>query len=1373
MNLNTPGISVFIQEPNLEPNMLALNAIPVLEGNEKTDGFHLMWDPFVNGHLPLTGYSIWRRKKSGNDNRPVCRLINGTTLDSLHNNFFLFLTGSNDAFQKITFRPMHPSYPDWPFPSSTSSDVLVNKPAMFAYDVFFASPVFNVDILTTLLHQTSAFIFAIAYSNQRVVRSKFLVNVTTLAVTFEEAVDKVTIYVPGVAGSIRVCYTDPDYGKAENWQLIRKDLSLPFAGFSPGVGTVQEELDLFKSRLNSDLEPGFGNFENISALVKKVFGFVKQRLLPATSALEFMRSDNGSGSHLTKLNAAPFAMLQSLSVYHDWRMGLGFGYLDQNQLEENVVYDYKITANFHKNSLETIYDFHTVPINTRVGPLFALAGIYFYVNPGTVIAGFPSTAAITSGSFVKGIRVMTRIHIYFPEAVSHFALYCLKDSGATLSIPAEGITLQVTERIEVKLGTPRDNILILGNFIFTGIAYPSLGVGANPLEIIEVAGYSFNHIYKNTDRLPPPAVLKAENNQSQWVPSLKKAPEALGFILSWQHPQSDADSINPDLWPPDCPEPPPPGYLGYYKLEYRDDSLSPQDPWHLYDEKTTDDPTGILLPGDDYSAPSIPVNFGADLLQIFPVNKIAGGTFTTYQRFKHYLENREGQLIAIPGDNYKYRIWSVDLTGRTSISATESNVERLEKRQPPPTPAGLVDSLISPHPDPGYILPDFRTDLRPTHVYARVLQASGTVLTQQERDLLGDRDHITVLTWTWGEEERSLDHYVKEFRVYLRTREHGIINADFTGTAAGIDTDWNISVNLSAPVAVNEFAGHYAILQKNYFRIVSHDAGSAVTFRISPPRTAPGAVPQAGIFKLFRKPAGEESRPASWDKRIAVVPLGDHAVYQYILETGTLVADPVAVLGLQDISYEITALGPNTRCWLGVSAADDQSYVDDQLISPTPFSPRHGNESAIVSAPVQAKFYGRPVFNPPPPLDDVDVLPLDEVNSDRLLFETNPVELMPFLHTDDQLRIERMTGTDLLSLLHVSDSAIQLSDAVNPVILNDWLLNPSDEAELRNVYQSGNKPVPAKFIWAISQKNELHLDGLWKLISPDPFKCSNIVRDYLPNRTDRYIYRGKLVNEIGIPSESAALFPFIWRTPDKTIPPRPLFSSMLMTEAADKVSIQPKIRLDASLAASVKGILLFAGAFPSADDITEEDLNKASLLKIPNRPDLLISQLYRMRVKSLLIEPVFISIEVAGKETEGDKVFFSWNDISLEFPYERTVSVWAASVSNDNVLSPVGPFRKQLTGLTPPVFPVLIVASDSGGLTVSFNTTVIEGLLYRIEKSDAGSLDKFLPVTGWFVASAGNNSSRFSLPVGITRWRLKIRNRNNREFTGNSVQFIP
>lgn len=1348
--------------------MLTLKTIPVIEGNDKIDGFHLMWDPFLKGHLPLSGYSIWRRKSSGGRDKPVCRLVDGNSLASLHTHFYLFLTSDDIKFKKITFRPMQPRYPGWPAASFTPASRVASPQVMFGYDIFFTEPVFNSHVQVAI-KPVVKFLFAVAFKGGRVVRSKFIKDL--LSFSFEEPVDKISFYIPAVAESIRVCYTPLDPGKDEEWQLIKKDLCLPFAGFGEDVSTVQQEYDLFRSRLNDDLLPEFNHFENISSLLRNSLGFVKSMLLPATSAMNFMDVQSGNPNNSTKLNAAPFAMLQTFSVYHNWRMGLGFGYLDQKSLEENGVYDYKITANYHNNTRETIYDFHSIPLHTRVGPGFSLNGIFIYSGVRTFIDSFPGGAATSAGTFVKGIRISGAMRIIFPQAITKFAIYCFKEPGATLTVANSSITLPIAERVEIKMGTATENILILGNFAFTGIAFPSIGAGENAREIVTETGYCFNQVYSNTKRLESPSSLEARNIQSAPVPFEKKSPEGLGFNLSWEHPSGYDDAIDPALWPPDCPLPPP-AELGYYKLEYMNTSANPVDEWHLHDEQTGDDPTGVVLPSDDYYAAPVPISFGADLLTVFPVTRNAGGTFTSFQRFKHLLENRAGNLVAKPGAFYKYRIWTVDLAGRVSADPVESMPMRLEKRQPPPAPAGLADRYILPNPDPGYTLPDPRTELRPQNVYVNVLQASRPNLTTQERALLGDRDHITILTWTWGEEERSLDQYAKEFRLYIRTHEHGMINGEFTATASAIDQDWNIQVTLSTAVLANEFVNAYVTLQRIVFKIISHDAGTAITIRVAPPQTRPGSIPTAGSFKLFRKPRGEEARPASWTQRIAVVPLSDNFVYQYVLETGSLLSEPGEILGLQNISYEINAVDPNTRCWLGVSAADAEPYVDDQLNVIGDFSPRKGNEGAIVTAPVQAKFYGRPVFNPPAPLEDVEVIPLDEVGSDKLLFSMTPIELLSFLQPTDTLRIERITGTDLLSLLHVNEQSVQLSDAESPSIVNDWILNPADEAELRGAFENSSKPIPAKFIWAISKKNELHFDGLWKTVNAGSISCTNKLMDYLPNRTDRYIYRAKLTNEIGIPSESAALFPAVWRTPDKTIPPGVSITDLQLTEALDEVTVKPVIKMDAGMAGSIKGILVFPGAFATSDNITEDQLNAASLLKIPNRPDFLSEQLYRVRVNRLLVEPIFISLDDADRETIGPSTILTWNSITLNFPFEQTVAIWAAAVSADNILSKLGPYRKIFTGLTPPPIPELIVETNTQGLQISFTTTVADSLLYRIERSEDGEEGEFKPVTGWFVAAAGNNISRFAMPSLTTNWRLKIRNKTNREYAGSPVEYI-
>src|SRR6185295_16973111 len=101
--------------------MLTVKAIPVIEGNDRIDGFHLMWDPFLRGHLPLSGYTIWRRKSSGRD-KPTCRLIDGTALQTLHSNFFLYF--NTTKFIRIAFRPLHPDFPNWPHPVNNAINTL-------------------------------------------------------------------------------------------------------------------------------------------------------------------------------------------------------------------------------------------------------------------------------------------------------------------------------------------------------------------------------------------------------------------------------------------------------------------------------------------------------------------------------------------------------------------------------------------------------------------------------------------------------------------------------------------------------------------------------------------------------------------------------------------------------------------------------------------------------------------------------------------------------------------------------------------------------------------------------------------------------------------------------------------------------------------------------------------------------------------------------------------------------------------------------------------------------------------------------------------------------------------------------------------------
>lgn len=91
-----------------------------------------------------------------------------------------------------------------------------------------------------------------------------------------------------------------------------------------------------------------------------------------------------------------------------------------------------------------IFDFHTVPLRTRVGPCFALAGIFFFVNGRTTVQGFPAAPVTTTDTpFIKGILIQDKVRIFFTEPTQRFVLYCIEDSSATIRVGTSLTTIAV------------------------------------------------------------------------------------------------------------------------------------------------------------------------------------------------------------------------------------------------------------------------------------------------------------------------------------------------------------------------------------------------------------------------------------------------------------------------------------------------------------------------------------------------------------------------------------------------------------------------------------------------------------------------------------------------------------------------------------------------------------------------------------------------------------------------------------------------------------------------------------------------------------------------------------------------------------------
>ena len=117
----------------------------------------------------------------------------------------------------------------------------------------------------------------------------------------------------------------------------------------------------------------------------------------------------------------------------------------------------------------------------------------------------------------------------------------------------------------------------------------------------------------------------------------------------------------------------------------------------------------------------------------------------------HFLRDPE---IAVPqpGTEHRYRVRALDEIGRASGWVTSAPT-LLEKRFPPPPPVG-------PPSDGGAA--------RVAGVRARVLVRDAPDLTPADQALLDDDGSTTaiVLTWAWNDEQRALDPWASEFRVY-------------------------------------------------------------------------------------------------------------------------------------------------------------------------------------------------------------------------------------------------------------------------------------------------------------------------------------------------------------------------------------------------------------------------------------------------------------------------------------------------------------------------------------------------------------------------------------------------------------------------------
>jgi hypothetical protein len=283
-----------------------------------------------------------------------------------------------------------------------------------------------------------------------------------------------------------------------------------------------------------------------------------------------------------------------------------------------------------------------------------------------------------------------------------------------------------------------------------------------------------------------------------------------------------------------------------------------------------------------------------------------------------------------------------------------------------------------------------------------------------------------------------------------------------------------------------------------------------------------------------------------------------------------------------------------------------------------------------------------------------------------------------------------------------------------------------------------------------------HLDALgplWEAALPSPVPFAAAV-DTLPGKAERYVHRIRLVDQAGHVSAGGAILPQIVRVPSLASPAAPSFT--LAATASTAVSIDLRVRDSFDL----KWIVVFRLVVADSAQPDARTLEKAQLLRLPNRRDLYPSNGIRIRLADgTLLEPA-ASIDISTGALEIPDRLLS---VSITTGFEKRVSVWILAMTRDGITSRLAGSQTAFTGAEPLAAPPLTVA-DAGGLDQASWPPLAPGIEASIERSVDGGAT-WARVTPW------NAQPVVSLPrvSGPRDYRLRLRASHGRSAVGTPV----
>jgi hypothetical protein len=1051
--------------------------------------------------------------------------------------------------------------------------------------------------------------------------------------------------------ALQVCVDVPSREEAADWAsavTLVSGLQLPFRELIPALSTEAAELAEARSRLLPGEVLDQESFSRLARAIRPVLGAAGPPR-PSELALLLREAEPDAPDEARGLDP-----IRVLLAHPTWRRALGFGYFDDDPaLVAGQTYEYRITATFPtEDVVDRNHGFATVPSGTHLPVDYSIGAVRIRIPQPTLVELAPATPS-------DGLVRVTRRGIALSPQREPFWQHPGLDDWSLVADFADPVTAVVLE-----LAEGHDLVFAAGSATGPFTSTEDVPQGASPrLEFagpvlqLRLRGKGFLHALRVATAepgdkrelsvvLPPvtlvdtplpdaPITAVASNLQVPAPPPVDAMPPAqtparhsLGFDVQWR----PAPAFALTAWPADADEAPPLAAT-IFEVERR---LEPNGAWHpvLDDENWTfGDRDGAVRD------PALPP--GSDLLAAYPDTAGHPTGATLDLRLIDTFVGDDGAAAAPPpGTMHRYRVRAIDAIGRPSPAWRETDAVRLEKHGPPPVPVGAAETGATAPGDP-------------VGVHARVLVRGAPDLDADEEALLGAGATAIVLRWGWHASEREQDPLATEFRVYTAPPLDVVSGAVRTVTtlSTGFMTSYRLDVDLDRFVRADLTAG-LRLDAGHPFLIRSHTAGTTVQMIVETRmRTAAGdpPVPVIGPVRLALPLTPDRTRPPAWAERVAIVPITSSSSYEFVLRD-RLVVD-------QDRTRD--------QLWVGVSAADDQAYVADQL---APAETRPGNESAVVPFLATARFHGRPDLEVPPPLAAVPVIRSPEPGSEPLRFT---LDLAPHLPAEalaaDRVRHERLSARGLIGACEATADGRVIGKAVEPLAVDDVdvvipIPNPGDRAALVAALRTGRATlVEDRFLVYLAghhpYRDRLFAPAHDEFVSPGAFAAD------LPPTADRWLYRVRAVDRAGHVSAGSATARVVVRVPSLMPGAAPVRLPRRDGDAAEllRIAVAPDPALT--------HVLLF-----HAPSVGVGAVASAEVLRVPNRPDLLPAGGFWLGAPGdILLTPTAFDLGDAGVTTDADGT--RQLELTVAVPPDGRTRVWLATVTVDGIPSSVaGPY---------------------------------------------------------------------------------------------------